>query len=105
MIKILVAAAMAFAAVAVPARAFAETAPQRLSDAQLDGVTGGTGSLFLGPAVWPPHMRLPVEGPTVLVNPGDPFFRDVNVLLGTTTNGSPLPVAALSQPAQAASAR
>ena len=105
MIKTLVAAAMAFGAVVVPARASAENAPQRLSDAQLDGVTGGTGSLFLGRVWGRPVMRLPVEGPSILVSPDNPIVKDVNLFLGATTNGSALPVPALSQQSQIASGR
>jgi hypothetical protein len=96
MTNILVSVALALGAAVLPARAFAAGIPEKLSDAQLDRVTGGSPAFLPGLLDGPPLMRLPVVPPTILVNPDNPIA--VNFSLGATINGRPLPVPALSHP-------
>lgn len=73
--NVLVAMLMAFGAAVLPARAFAAGAPQKLSDVQLDRVTGGGIVLsqvaFLGPPVLRPPMVDPIP---VWPDPRGPRF-------------------------------
>jgi len=116
MTKLLATMAMVLGAAIVPARAFAADQPQKLSDAQLDDVTGGAPPAFVlaaghGPSAahGPPWERNHTMQPTVIGTQVNFTIQDVNFYLTVGSNSdvnlaTALQLSVLSQQPQAASA-
>jgi hypothetical protein len=107
MTKLLAVAAMAFGVAVLPARAFAAGAPEKLSDAQLDDVTGGAPPAFAmagGRGHSMGNQAPTVIGTQVVFN-----ISDVTLVFNVGSNSdvnlaAALQLSILSQAPQAASA-
>ena len=110
MTKLLAAAAMVFGAAILPGRAFAADVPEKLSDAQLDDVTGGAPPAFvLAAGHGPPSMRNQASTPTVIGTQVNFIIKDVTLTFNVGSNSyvnlaTALQLSVLSQQPQAASA-
>ena len=110
MTRLLAAAAMVFGAAILPGRAFAAGAPERLSDAQLDDVTGGAPPAFvLAARHGPPSNRNQTQPPTVIGTQVNFTIKDVTLIFNVGSNSNvnlatALQLSVLSQQPQAASA-
>ncbi len=110
MTKLLAVVAMAFGAAMLPARAFAAGAPQKLTDAQLDDVTGGAPPAFvLAAGHGPPSLRNQATTPTVIGTQVNFTIKDVTLIFNVGSNSdvnlaAALQLSVLSQQPQAASA-
>jgi hypothetical protein len=113
--KLLVALAMTFGAAALPARAFANEAsapgqPVKLTDAELDTVTGGMGppAFVLAAGHGPPWMRTQAT-PATIGTQVNFTIKDVYLTFNVGSNSdvnlaAALQLSVLSQQPQAASA-
>jgi hypothetical protein len=89
MTKLLVAAAVAFGAAYVPSRAFAAGEPERLSDAQLDEVTGsGMPFQFAGHHGHHHGMANQASGPTIIGTQVIFVIKDVTLDFNVGNNSS-----------------
>lgn len=108
----LLGAALVIGVAVLPARAFAaDGQPERLSDAQLDDVTGGMGppAFVLAAGHGPPWMRTQTPSVTNIGTQVNFIIQDVNLTLDVGSNSdvnlaTALQLSVLSQQPQAASA-